>query len=473
MPSREDHVATYVSRVAQKHDVKLLLRAKAIPAEESVAAAPAKDFVEKHTAASEGVEEILKGHTPTPAQTAGLEAIILPEIRPVLDILDGDFHTEHPLWQMLNNDETIRGKLHKAIPAIGRIELPGNPDYPYGGTGFVVGKDLIMTNRHVAEIFASGIGTGRIAFKPGLHAGIDFLRELNRAGDTLNVKRVVMIHPYWDMALLAVDGLPPDAQPLQLSLREFPAAPMVEVAAIGYPAFDYRNDPTEQNDLFRDIFGVKRLLPGTLGGRQDTESFGKMVSALRHNCSTLGGNSGSALIDFKSGEVVALHFGGRSHVINYGVPASELARDARVVDAGVTFAGAAPGGQPPWKQWWDAADESTVRVNGNGHGDSGTAAASDRRVSDAPGLKANAMPNGDVQVVVPLFFTVSLASGTNQVKVGGVESPGADTEAMVPVWHDKSYEGRPGYEAKFLDTSFSIPMPQPADPSVVALAKDG
>ena len=56
--------------------------------------------------------------------------------------------------------------------------------------------------------------------------------------------------------------------------------------------------------------------------------------------------------------MVALHFGGRFHDINYGVPACELAKDGRVVDVGVKFAGPAIGGQPPWQKWWDSADEA-------------------------------------------------------------------------------------------------------------------
>ena len=53
-----------------------------------------------------------------------------------------------------------------------------------------------------------------------------------------------------------------------------------------------------------------------------------MVPAATHDCSTLGGNSGSAVIDLDTGEVLALHFGGLYHQKNYSVPSSELARDA-------------------------------------------------------------------------------------------------------------------------------------------------
>lgn len=467
MPSKEERIAEYIRRIAKKKDVKELLRTKVGAAGLESAAPQSKEFLERHGAASAGVQEILSGGVPTPQQSAGIEAIILPKIRPVLDVIGGDFHTDHPLWQNLNTDEAIRGRLRNAIPSIGRIELPGNPDYPYGGTGFVVGEGVIMTNRHVAEIFSSGLGTRQLSFKPGVRAGIDFLHELDGpAGTTLMVKQIILIHPYWDMALLKVEGLPASAEPLSLSLRDIPADPMIEVAAIGYPAFDYRNDAGEQNDLFRNVFGVKRLQPGTLGGRQDTESFGKMVPAFRHNCSTLGGNSGSALVDFDKGEVIALHFGGRSHDINYGVPACELGRDGRVVDAGVKFAGTAPGGQPPWKEWWDNADERVAT-------DSGASSAPPRPPHSAT-IKARTAPDGGVQFMVPLIVTLSLGSTERHVQVAtGAEDAGAGTEAMVAPWHDQSYASRPGYDSKFIDPNFAIPMPEPTDPGVVAEARDG
>ena len=151
--------------------------------------------LELNAAATTGVQEILSGRVPTVHQSAGIEAIILPKIRPVLDVIDGDFHTDHPLWQNLNTDAAIRGRLQKALPSIGRIDLPGNPDYPYGGTGFVVGEGLIMTNRHVAEIFCSGLGTRQLSFKPGLRAGIGFLHEIDRPpGNILMVKKIILIH---------------------------------------------------------------------------------------------------------------------------------------------------------------------------------------------------------------------------------------------------------------------------------------
>ena len=52
---------------------------------------------------------------------------------------------------------------------------------------------------------------GPLAFRPGWRSAVDFRRERGRPAvpaDSINVRRVRMIHPYWDMALLEVDGLP-------------------------------------------------------------------------------------------------------------------------------------------------------------------------------------------------------------------------------------------------------------------------
>ncbi len=54
-----------------------------------------------------------------------------------------------------------------------------------------------MTNRHVAEIFASGLGDRSLSFITGGKAGVDFLREEERpTGPTIAVHRIVMIHPH-------------------------------------------------------------------------------------------------------------------------------------------------------------------------------------------------------------------------------------------------------------------------------------
>jgi hypothetical protein len=224
-----------------------------------------------------------------------------------------------------------------------------------------------MTNRHVAQIFASGIGIRDLVFRSGYEAGIDFIRERDStAAHFLAVKEVTMIHPYWDMALLRVEGLTSSKlpSPLTLSLKDPVELYDRDVAVIGYPAFDPRNDAAIQNTVFNGVYYIKRLQPGKIRERRSVESFRKMVSAVTHDSSTLGGNSGSAVVDAETGEILGLHFAGVYLDANFAVPTFELARDSRVVDAGVRFQSKPRSDPGAWVEWWGEADaegEATKR----------------------------------------------------------------------------------------------------------------
>lgn len=316
----------------------------------STPVAPGRETLVRRTA-----EKVVKQQPLDDDEQFALEAIIIPDKRPAIDIIDGDFATAHPLWTHLAADTAVRDRIRAAIPSVGRVELPGNTLLPYAGTGFVVGDGLLMTNRHVAETFAGG--PGDLMFRAGAEAGIDFLRE--RAHGTsdggslpLSVKSVVLIHPYWDMALLRVEGLGAAQAPLTLALDDPDMIRGREVALIGYPAFDPRNDQAVQNMVFNGVYNVKRLMPGMINGRDMITSFGKKVPSATHDSSTLGGASGSVMIDTSTGHVVGLHFGGLYLRSNYGVPACDLAGDGRVIDAGVRFAAPTQRKPGPWDDFW-------------------------------------------------------------------------------------------------------------------------
>ena len=429
--------------------------------------------------AREGIETMARGQPPSRAQIVGMEAIINEDLRPAIDVVDGRFNVTHPLWTKLSNDPTLRTRIEAVLPSIGRIELPGHPNLPYGGTGFVVGNGLIMTNRHVAEIFAQGLGDRKLIFAQGRKAGIDFLREHGRpTGPTLIVERIVMIHPFWDMAILAVDGLPDGKKPLRLSLADARELTGREIFIVGYPAFDPRNPADIQQDLFEGRFGVKKLQPGELQGGMKTASFGKIVPAATHDCSTLGGNSGSAVIDLSNGEVLALHFGGLFHEQNFCVPSFALSRDTRVVDAGVQFAGSPAGDPNDWLDFWSRADSVEAAADED-EDDAGNAAAT--TVSSV----VIAQSAGVVSVEVPLRITISLGPPTAATTVtattpvqSGRESIAADiTEAMREPIHDTDYSSRKGYDPLFLNTPslspVTVPMPDAADRAILAKTDAG
>jgi endonuclease G len=194
---------------------------------------------------------------------------------------------QHPLWLSFNVDP-IKPRLLRTLPSIGRLEVSGIP-LPYGGTGFVVGPGVIMTNRHVAALVADGIGTQDVMFRHGLGAGIDFKRELgDDESHQLRAAKVLLIHPYWDMALLAVDGLSNEHPVLTLSLENPDELAGNDVAVIGYPGFDPRNPADVQNRVFGGIYYVKRLQPGKLGPRRSVQNFwGNVVSAMTHDASCI------------------------------------------------------------------------------------------------------------------------------------------------------------------------------------------
>ena len=304
--------------------------------------------------AEDRVEEI------TPSEMLGLEAIVLPRNRPVAFVRGKSYDDLDGPWASLN-DDVVKRRIASLLPLIGRVEVPSSPILPYAGTGFVVGQGLIATNRHVAQLFSQGLGL-TIRYRAG-DAAIDFKRQIDAPDDErtayLSVRAVEMIHPYWDMALLRVDDLPTDRM-LRLSVKSPEELLDHNVVVIGYPARDERNDVALQDRIFNRIYNVKRLQPGVIRARAKIQSFENSVNALTHDASTLGGNSGSAVIEVDTGEVVALHFAGEYLKANYAVPMHELARDSRVASR-LNFGGTLPPTNdwaPAWRSV-EGTDDST------------------------------------------------------------------------------------------------------------------
>ena len=215
--------------------------------------------------------------------------------------------------------EPRRGVLEAMIPAVGRIEVEHHPSRRWIGTGVLAAPTVVVTNRHVALQMAVESADGW-RFAPGaggqaIAARIDFLEEHGVAAiaefaldDVLAVENAG--GP--DLAFLRVEAhedLPGHAA-LGGSLAREEA-----VAAIGYTS-EETGVPPELEEILTGIFGavynVKRLAPGrvlAIGGGH-----------ISHDCSTQGGNSGSALVEIESGLVAGIHFEG-GVTENHAVPA--------------------------------------------------------------------------------------------------------------------------------------------------------
>jgi endonuclease G, mitochondrial len=252
------------------------------------------------------------------------EAIILEKTRPVLLVKDGLYGTAR-MPEIESIISPYRKSLVKNINAVGRIELSQHDTMSWCGTGWLLPDNLIVTNRHVADIFAQANGN-KFRFKINhrgrqVGARIDFreehgVEENNEfgIGEVLWIAENSDIAP--DMAVLKVkssEGLP---DPLQIAEKDPKADQWI--AVVGYPAYDDRNDSSLMEQIFENIFEVKRFAPGRVVLPGNDSWF------FTHEATTLGGNSGSAVLDLASGKIVGLHFGGSFKDTNYAVKASVI-----------------------------------------------------------------------------------------------------------------------------------------------------
>lgn len=259
----------------------------------------------------------------SPEPSGALEAIVLLEGRPSLIIQDGSFETPNSaIWKDELN--IARSVIERTIARTGRIELFNHLDFDWVGTGWLVAPNVIATNRHVAVEFAKPEGAGFV-FKHNflnqeMDAAVDFREEFENLGDlTVRVSKILHIarddEP--DIAFLEVTSDVPLPDPIELESHA--VVRRATIGTVGYPAFDPRNGSGAMQDIFGDVFDVKRFAPGKVSHTGESEHW------FVHDCATLGGASGSPVIALDTGKVVGLHFSGRFLEGNFAVKASFVA----------------------------------------------------------------------------------------------------------------------------------------------------
>ena len=269
----------------------------------------------------------------------GLEALVLLIARPALFVTNGDFASPPEPWGSRLDQE--RDSIRRVFQSVGRIEVSaGGGPSSMSGTGFLVAPDVVMTNRHVVRAF-SAREQDTWLFTPGLEPAIDFRAEReSTTRAAFRLEEVIGVHDSQDidLALLRVSRQAPRGatppEPLLLA-SEPPESPEGrDVYVVGYPAADTRGltPPQVLQDIFGGTYEVKRLQPGTVM-QVDTPR-----KVFTHDCSTLGGNSGSCVVDLKTGLVIGLHFGGGYRRANFAVALWALADEPLLKRAGVGFA---------------------------------------------------------------------------------------------------------------------------------------
>lgn len=374
----------------------------------------------------------------------GLETIVLRTGRPVLAISDNQPQlvfqdADSEIWK----DRLIKARdgINQAIRAVGRIELDNNPRLEWVGTGWLVAEDIVVSNRHVAAEFARADGrafTFRRSSMGQMTAKIDFLQEVNsNRTDVFEIKEVIHIEPDNgpDISFLRVKARDGGKLATPIALSKSAPAAKQQVAVIGYPARDSRVPDVELMDrIFGNVYNKKRLAPGQLIGLDAND--------IQHDCSTLGGNSGSVVLSLDSGEAVGLHFSGRFLEANFAVPANLVAnRLSEIGRRGSGVSVTVPDSPPPVQP----AQEQTVQI---------------------------VQPSAAVTFQVPLTISLQLGPVTVPAPVTSVTAPvitppitapvsdAGESDEMFEEGRVEDYSDREGYQADFLGSDFEVPLPK-------------
>jgi len=263
--------------------------------------------------AHDGLAALKGGQRPTAQQVAALQAIVR-AMRPSvlsregkLDALPTEAEAVFPKW------EAFVALILPHLYTIGRVDRKATgvkPPDPFG-TGFLLTPDLFLTNHHVITQLTDGTDT----IDPG-SVEVRFVQEYGAPDEpAVSVAEIYGFHPDEDAAILrlAPSATLQNRKPLSWSTTLL--ADSANIVVVGYPFADSRN-PLFVETIFGGRLGVKRLGPG--------EFIGTKRGAIFHDCSTLGGNSGSPVVEMTTGKVVGLHSDGAFLARNEAVGAEAL-----------------------------------------------------------------------------------------------------------------------------------------------------
>jgi V8-like Glu-specific endopeptidase len=272
----------------------------------------------------------------TSKELRGLAAIVMLEARPAISITNDKFSEPPAEWKILNNH---RKRIQSNLLSVGYIAVNG----AHKGTGFLVSEDIIITNKHVVRKYITK-KNGNWVFRLNSNASIDYGQDLDSNNHNLyNIDEVINMHPNrnLDLALLKVksDNNANSPKPLKISKNiDVNKSKNRKIYVVGYPQKDpEHNDTLEMDRIFEKIYGFKRLQPGMIRGLTNLDLVEYKNICLLHDCSTLGGNSGSCIIDLETNKVIGLHFDGEYLEINKAIGLWNLVDDPLMKNAGINF----------------------------------------------------------------------------------------------------------------------------------------
>lgn len=336
-----------------------------------------------------------------------LETIVRDQ-RPVLFVKEDWIDTKDVLadgeeaLDLIKALDATREVIKPLMPLIGRVDVLGFPNTDFLGTAWFVDTEIVVTNRHVADLIARWDGR-KFAFVRGVggkpvSSSISTLHEFDdMAVDqsrVFEVEEVLYIEPAGgpDIAFLKVSRRTDGTKPDRLDILPADLGADVPISVVGYPARAPRSvipDQARMEQLYLGRYDVKRAAPGlTMSPAQ---------GATRHDCTTLGGASGSPVLDLATGKVAGLHFAGLYQETNFAVRASLLSEYIS-------------------KKRWNTPPVIRSETRPSSPPKPGLQAPSPRSVPDT---------GGSVTVTLPLSITISLGQPIDpqSIKIAALTPP--------------------------------------------------
>lgn len=256
-----------------------------------------------------------------------VEAVILAHGRPSMLVQRNRIQLpESP--ELRRRIEATRLRYESRLASVGRVELSGHPRLQQAGTAWIVAENLVVTNAHVAAEFVARDQTHlvfRRAFgNDPMSACVDLREEYVDAGTPeefeIGVDQVLYLADLTDtqapdLALLRLSPGQGVSLPPPIPFVDVPLDAGRDIAVVGFPAEDPigSGSVAVARRLFGGVYGVKRFSPGKIGVMPAG------AWAFAHDATTLGGSSGSVVIDLETGGAVGVHFAGALERTNYAV----------------------------------------------------------------------------------------------------------------------------------------------------------
>jgi hypothetical protein len=265
---------------------------------------------------------------------------------PMLPTCNGDVpfrgNSEAGYWQSSLN--SFLASHSKKLSSVGRIEVTTQEDKLIGGrwrkvpvsrpigTAFYVGGSTAITAFHVVDKrFDEASGVIRVDAPMQINFGGEYKCASTTAAPLVKVRRVnEKSIAAQDIAVLEVDE-PAGIEQFTVASPAYRPQLLDAVVVVGYPSMDKRvprdlllymlsTGPNGQNPQP----DIRRWQPGEIIDPDRCPSISTKTQ-IGHDATTVGNNSGSPIIDMKSGVVIGIQTSGMQGICNYATLASLFA----------------------------------------------------------------------------------------------------------------------------------------------------